>query len=412
MRPSYGLLLVAASALQQSALHEAVRLHRAEHRAECDVAAARYRAPPRVVADAAAVEDALARGGYRDADVWAAERVFSRADARALVEEIDAQDDGWSTNRHKAWQSSRAVADLPLRHLPGATAWLAERFASTVAPLVARVVPGVDAEDLRVADAFVVRYVHEAGEAASLPTHVDGGLVSVNIGLNDAFEGGGTRFERTGRVVRGGEGSVVIHPSAVRHAGEPITSGVRVILVVFCISRRAPELCRRFTNEGIAAGARGDAAASTLAFRRATKFDAANVAARQNLAANRFNAGGFDGLKAAATDLHRCVALEGGDACRNVDVLARLGEAAHALGAYAQALAVSSWLLDVAPEDFCGHVLRVSALASLLATRDAAARAELRSALADAGACARSAEHREALAALAARAEAALAKPR
>ena len=216
--------------------------------------------------------------------------------------------------------------------------------------------PGVDAEDLRVADAFVVRYVHEAGEAASLPTHVDGGLVSVNIGLNDAFEGGGTRFERTGRVVRGGEGSVVVHPSAVRHAGEPITSGVRVILVVFCISRRAPELCRRFTNEGIAAGAAGDAAASTLAFRRATKFDAANVAARQNLATNRFNAGGFDGLKAAATDLRRCVALEGGDACRNVDVLARLGEAAHALGAYAQALAVSSWLLDVAPEDFCGHV--------------------------------------------------------
>ena len=85
------------------------------------------------------------------------------------------------------WQASGAVADCPLPHLPGATAWLAERFASTVAPIVAEVLPGLvkDPADLRIVDAFVVRYVAGAGDAgddAGLPAHVDGGLVSVNIG--------------------------------------------------------------------------------------------------------------------------------------------------------------------------------------------------------------------------------------
>ena len=410
------LVVCAARGLQQSALHEAVRIHRADHREECDRAAARYEAPRWVVADAAAVEGALESGGYREADVWAAERVFSAAETRSLVEEIEAQDAGWSTDRHRAWQASGAVADLPLAYLPGATAWLARNFKSTIAPLVARVAPALvgDADDLRVADAFVVRYRAGGGadgDVAALPAHVDGGLVSVNIGLNAAFEGGGTRFERTGSVVGGGDGSVAIHPSAMRHAGEPISAGVRLILVVFCISARRPEMCRRFTHEGLEAARRGDSAASTLAFRRATKFDSTNVAARHNLAMDGLVAGGFDGLKAAATSFHRCICLEGGDDCKNVEVIARLGETLHALGAYAEALDISDWALDVAPRHFNGHAVRVASLASLLRADPADADGRRRDELADAlrGADGCSAANQEEYAALVGRVGALLA---
>ena len=377
------LCCTAALSLKTSPLHRAVERHRREHRRECDEAAKRYAPPPGVDRSGAAAADALARGAYREEDVWAAERVFP--DTARIVGEVDRAREGWSTERHATWQASGAVADCPLPHLPGATAWLAERFASTVAPIVAEVLPGLveDPADLRIVDAFIVRYVAGAGDAgddAGLPAHVDGGLVSVNIGLNDGFEGGGTRFERSGRVVGGGAGSLTVHPSAKRHAGEPISDGARLILVAFCASSKDAELCRRFVREGRTHRERGDGDAATLAFRRAAKFDAADVPARHGLGTQRYYAGDFC---AAARDFYRCLVREGGEAeCRNALVLASLGETLVALGAYAEALAVARRLSALAPRDFGARLTRVKAAGALL--HDAGLEGDAASAFGDA----------------------------
>mmetsp|Transcript_9732 Transcript_9732/g.29101 ORF Transcript_9732/g.29101 Transcript_9732/m.29101 type:complete len:418 (-) Transcript_9732:112-1365(-) len=392
-------LLATCTALTTSALHTAVRNIRAEHRDECAAAAEQYRTQGHV--EPRNLDTALARGSYRDTDVWAAEGVFAPAETRSIVDEINAQTEGWSTTRHQSWQKSGGVKDLPLPHLPRATEWLAKTFRSTVAPLVARVLPDLveDADDLRVADAFIVQYVASdcgAGEEASLPPHVDGGLVSVNIGLNDAFEGGGTRFERSGAVVGGGDGSMAVHPSDVRHAGQPISKGVRLILVVFCISTKVPELSRRFVISGVEAARRGDAGAALLAFRRAARFDSDHVAARYNLATQRLAQGGYEQLKAAVAGLHRCICLEGGEDCRNIQLLGAFGETLQALGSYAEALDMSSWVLRLAPTEFLGHIMRVKALAAMLHERAGDRRDwELECALVDADACVVDTEDRE-----------------
>lgn len=88
---------------------------------------------------------------------------------------------------------------------------------------------------LRVHDAFVVRY--DSAAQRSLPLHTDQGDLSLTIALNhsDAFDGGGTWFERLGRAIRPAEaGHVVVFPGGETvHGGQEITRGVRYILAVF-----------------------------------------------------------------------------------------------------------------------------------------------------------------------------------
>lgn len=71
----------------------------------------------------------------------------------------------------------------------------------------------------------------------SLEQHRDGSLLSFNIALSDpvgGFVGGGTRFVGSGQILRPeGLGDLVVHSGKVLHAGEPVTAGVRDILVGF-----------------------------------------------------------------------------------------------------------------------------------------------------------------------------------
>ena len=83
------------------------------------------------------------------------------------------------------------------------------------------------------------------------PLHKDPGFVSVNIMLNDEFEGGGTFFEdqltseSLGQVQSKancphkpiGPGHALAHYGSLRHAGSATTSGVRDILVIFIAKR-------------------------------------------------------------------------------------------------------------------------------------------------------------------------------
>ena len=69
-----------------------------------------------------------------------------------------------------------------------------------------------------------------------LRPHHDSSVYTLNVCLNDEFEGGGCEFIKQGlTVVNKDIGSVLLHPGKLTHyhQGLPITSGVRYILVCF-----------------------------------------------------------------------------------------------------------------------------------------------------------------------------------
>lgn len=68
----------------------------------------------------------------------------------------------------------------------------------------------------------------------SVPLHHDLCDVTVNIALNDEFEGGGTFFPALGREpVRLERGEMLVHPGQLLHAGSAIRSGTRYLLIYF-----------------------------------------------------------------------------------------------------------------------------------------------------------------------------------
>jgi len=111
--------------------------------------------------------------------------------------------------------------------------------------------PGDMGDRVRVHDAFIVRYDAENDKSCSLPEHSDTSAVSFTVALNSrgenydassssaSFEGGGTWFEalgdsnKSGLVVDADVGQAIAFAGPLRHAGYPVTRGVRVILVLF-----------------------------------------------------------------------------------------------------------------------------------------------------------------------------------
>ena len=70
---------------------------------------------------------------------------------------------------------------------------------------------------------------------SGLEVHRDGSVVSFNLLLNREtdFEGGGTYVEADDKVYSIGQGDCFVHSGKLRHGGEPILKGERVILVAF-----------------------------------------------------------------------------------------------------------------------------------------------------------------------------------
>jgi len=147
-------------------------------------------------------------------------------------------------------------------------------------------------------DAFIVKYATAVGQV-ELPMHRDGALLTVNIALNsfEEYVGGGTWVESSGRSVRAALGSVICHPSSVRHAGAPISDGTRYILVAFCISDLDVEHSRRFLGDGVALAKAGRVADARTCFQRSVAEDPSNQAAHYNLG-NAQRAGGAFGKAA------------------------------------------------------------------------------------------------------------------
>ena len=84
---------------------------------------------------------------------------------------------------------------------------------------------------------FVVRY--DDDKRAHLANHTDDGSISINVLLNDEFEGGGTRLwnrdtkEAFAHVNPSQVGNVLLHSATLNHEGVHVTKGTRTIFVGF-----------------------------------------------------------------------------------------------------------------------------------------------------------------------------------
>ena len=81
---------------------------------------------------------------------------------------------------------------------------------------------------------FIVKYTPDS--QSQLGEHHDSSSYSVNICLNDDFEGGGVKFKRQRRFIpHRTPGEMILHPGRVTHihCAPPVTSGTRYVLVSF-----------------------------------------------------------------------------------------------------------------------------------------------------------------------------------
>ena len=187
---------------------------------------------------------------------------------------------GWGTVRC----SSVPTTDVAVEDIPVLRSWLRVLLATRLRPMLAACYPrladgstlGARGERLRVHDAFIVRYDARRDMSLSLPEHSDTSAISLTLGLNDSrdlrvpvgdggdgrdggsndgFEGGGTWFQNLGlggRVVNADAGQAVAFAGPMRHAGFPITSGTRVILVVFMyVVSQTPRIARGTRWQGV-----------------------------------------------------------------------------------------------------------------------------------------------------------------
>ncbi|EOD40116.1 hypothetical protein EMIHUDRAFT_108627 [Emiliania huxleyi CCMP1516] len=173
---------------------------------------------------------ALAGGGPACKVVVSRSPLFSAVEcerAVAAAEAHAAKSGGWTTSRHRAVPTT----DVPVHEVPELLRWFNHAMAGRIAPLLAAQFR-VAAADIRVHDAFLVRYSASGGQA-HLPLHTDESVLSLTVVLNDEFEGGGTFFADLRRSLSPPVGHLVAFHGRALHGGEPIVSGVRYIVAAF-----------------------------------------------------------------------------------------------------------------------------------------------------------------------------------
>ena len=165
------------------------------------------------------------------------------ADCAWVIEQVEAQAaiTGWTQDRHV----QAPTTDIPVSQVPAIREWFDKQLETNLFPMLAARFPTevASASQLRVMDAFVVRY--DAREQASLPTHQDENTLSFTIALNDRseYEGGGTLFPKLRQVassdpfaetvLNADAGGVVAFPGKLRHGGNVVTKGRRYIIPLF-----------------------------------------------------------------------------------------------------------------------------------------------------------------------------------
>ena len=165
-------------------------------------------------------------------------------DAIAESEAYAASIGGWLTDRHVSYPTT----DIEISNLPRLKALWEARVFPNLSDEFSRALSLPAGSTVNAFDVFVVKY-DAAGGQKELAVHRDNGLLTFSMLLSDPtdFGGGGTYFEAAGRVYRPSRGVGVLHSALVRHAGYPITSGTRYVLVGFC-GLASPKLPENFDN--------------------------------------------------------------------------------------------------------------------------------------------------------------------
>ncbi len=103
-------------------------------------------------------------------------------------------------------------------------------------------------------DVFVVKYQASGSDVKSeLPEHIDAGDISFMIALSEGgvdYEGGGTYFRLTDRVLHLSQGSMITFDAKLYHRGVKITRGVRYLLVGFCHTDPVAKLIEKLVVSG------------------------------------------------------------------------------------------------------------------------------------------------------------------
>jgi len=174
----------------------------------------------------------------------------SSNDRAAKLEQIITWPSGWKKDRHVSYPTTdlNVVLDFERTDLD----FLSNLLHARLAPLLSKIY-GISPDSIRANDMFVVRYdgydVGNGNGQQSLNSHTDSSHVSFNVLLNDAFDGGGTRYYnrlmegREGGIggdgekwyydARPGVGDVLINNAMVNHEGLATTKGTRYIFVGF-----------------------------------------------------------------------------------------------------------------------------------------------------------------------------------
>jgi hypothetical protein len=179
--------------------------------------------------------------------------LMSSKECKRILEEVEnyhvnEKNGKWGTVR----TSSVKTTDVAVEDIPVLRPWLRCLTETRLWPMLHAAYPVLaDGTKLfnentgewriRLHDAFIVRYDSIKDCSYSLPEHRDTSSMSFTLALNEGndvdYSGGGTWFEALGpkgRVVNVPMGHATAFAGPLRHAGYPITSGIRMILVLFC----------------------------------------------------------------------------------------------------------------------------------------------------------------------------------
>ena len=132
---------------------------------------------------------------------------------------------GWTTKRHDNYPTT----DLPVSNIKNIYVLILEKFKSVFDKIGQYYVFPKDVT-FNVQDLFIVKYSENIQK--KLEMHKDGSFITINILLNDNFEGGGSIFY-DGITEHNSIGSGLVHCGLLEHGGKEITKGVRYILVCF-----------------------------------------------------------------------------------------------------------------------------------------------------------------------------------
>jgi len=163
--------------------------------------------------------------------------ILSNEECQSIID--SAEDHFYRTNNGK-WSTLPSgryevagswIKDIPTLH-DFFNKLLKERFYPALSSLFPGILQNSD-DELCVQSSYIFKYTPTSGSKTDI--HTDSSLLSFTLLLSppEDFKGGGTYFEclgKSGQVLDMKRGDVTFRPAGLRHAGYPVTEGVRYVI--------------------------------------------------------------------------------------------------------------------------------------------------------------------------------------